>query len=352
MKNCGQLKFFAVNLFNSLFAKLRRKKKKNLNPLYQNIADELNLGKVLSVEVIQSLWGGYGELVRLMFKDISIIVKHIKLPKPSEHPRGWNTDFSHQRKLHSYQVEVNWYENFSKTIDENCRIPKGLKCFQDEEEFLIVMEDLATAGFENTTSFASKESLKACLSWLANFHAKYMNTQSDLLWEVGTYWHLDTRPDELEVLDDYELKSFAKKIDGVLKNTKYQTIVHGDAKLANFCFSSDGRSCAAVDFQYIGHGCGMKDVAYFISSAVSPDECKQMQTWLLDTYFEALNDALKHYQPKLDSNEIEEEWRKMFTIAWADFQRFVKGWSPSHFKINSYTEEITAKALRYLKSSL
>lgn len=60
--------------------------------LYQNISQDLDLGELLSSEVIQSLWGGYGELVRLKFAKRSVIVKHVKLPKPSEHPRGWNTD--------------------------------------------------------------------------------------------------------------------------------------------------------------------------------------------------------------------------------------------------------------------
>ena len=30
----------------------------------------------------------------------------------------------------------------------------------------------------------------------------------------------------------------------------------------------------------------------------------------------------------------------MFYVAWADFHRFVKGWSPNHWKINSYTESM------------
>jgi len=40
--------------------------------------------------------------------------------------------------------------------------------------------------------------------------------------------------------------------------------VHGDAKLANFCFSRDGKKVAAVDFQYVDGGCGMKDLSRII----------------------------------------------------------------------------------------
>lgn len=319
------------------------------NSLYKQIGFELKLGSLVSVDEIQSLWEDYGKLLRLKFSEKNAIVKHVKLPKQSSHPKGWNTKLSHQRKIHSYQVEVNWYENFSQ-FDNRCKIPKGYKTFQNENEWLIVMQDLEELDMHYVIKEANKTHLSSCLSWLANFHAKYMNTKSELLWEVGTYWHLDTRPDELEVLEDKELKAFSKVIDEELKACKYQTIVHGDAKLANFCFSKDGSSCAAVDFQYVGHGCGMKDLILFMSSAVEPKDCESMQEWIIDRYFEELHKALSYYHPNIDAKDVEKQWRPMFAIAWADFQRFIKGWSPNHFKINAYTEELTSKALAYLKS--
>lgn len=319
------------------------------NPNYQKIGEDLKLGILTDVDVIQSLWGGYGELVRLTFSQKNIIVKHVNLPKPSKHPRGWNTDISHQRKLHSYQVEVNWYKEFSTTVDMRCRIPQVFKCFQTDNEWLIVMEDLVEAGYTRTTYHANKTQLKSSLYWMANFHARYMNTKSDLVWKTGTYWHLETRPDEFEVLQESELKNFAQQIDHALKQAKYQTIIHGDAKLANFCFNDDGSQCSAVDFQYVGHGCGMKDIAYFISSAVEPEKCEEMEAWILDIYFTALTEALKHYQPKIDASLVELEWRPLFSVAWADFQRFLKGWAPKHFKINPYSESLTDSAIAYLK---
>lgn len=316
---------------------------------YQSIGQELKLGNYQSVEVIQSLWGGYGELVRVNYSTCSVIIKHVKLPKPSEHPRGWNTDRSHQRKLHSYQVEVNWYTDFSREVNTRCRVPQGLKTFQSENEWLIVMEDLAEAGFPKVITDAKLEHLRACLAWLANFHARYIGVRSDKLWHIGTYWHLATRPDELEVLQDTELKNAAQLIDQMLSQAKFKTLVHGDAKLANFCFDREESSVAAVDFQYVGHGCAMKDVALFMSSAVKPERCAEMEVWVLDTYFAQLQQALMVYQPNLGPNEVEREWRPLFAVAWADFQRFVKGWSPDHWKINPYTEALTSRALAHLQ---
>ena len=162
------------------------------------------------------------------------------------------------------------------------------------------------------------------------------------LWEVGTYWHLETRPQELEVLDDQRLKGVAPIIDEKLSNCAYKTFVHGDAKLANFCFAKDGQ-VAGVDFQYVGGGCGMKDVAYFVGSCLDERESERLENQILDTYFQHLQAALP-----VRNEALESEWRSLYRVAWADFHRFLKGWSPGHWKINSYSERITTEVINSL----
>ncbi|MGF1851849.1 aminoglycoside phosphotransferase family protein [Vibrio satsumensis] len=364
-------------------AQLQTSSDKNQSELYQKIAVSLGFNQGFGVQVIQSLWGGYGELVRLVFSQEnsaelkSVIVKHVALPDKAEHPKGWNTKLSHQRKVHSYQVETEWYQSFTQEWDERCPVPVGLQCELQENEWLIVMQDLADIGFPLTSQFdvlavsddlatkdtqselASAYTLEeqkqrdACLKWLANFHAKHINVdqeQSALLWQVGTYWHLDTRPDELNALSDLQLKHQAQHIDRILRECPYPTLVHGDAKLANFCFDPESEKVAAVDFQYVGHGCAMKDVALFMSSAVRPQDCAELESHMLETYFRYLEEALTYYQPQLSFDEVEAAWRPMFYVAWADFQRFVKGWSPEHWKINPYTEQLTQTVIEQLES--
>ncbi|KWT99480.1 choline kinase [Vibrio toranzoniae] len=349
--------------------------------LYQKIATSLGCHRGFDTQVIQRLWGGYGELVRLVFSKKSsapfnsLIVKHVALPDKANHPKGWNTRLSHQRKVHSYQVETAWYQSFTQQWDERCPMPVGLHCELEENEWLIVMQDLADVGFPLTSQFdvlsvfdelAAKDTQpelalrytslevkqrNACLKWLANFHAKHIHIdqeQSASLWKVGTYWHLDTRPDELNALTDLPLKNQAQHIDRLLRECPYSTLVHGDAKLANFCFDLAGENAAAVDFQYVGNGCAMKDVALFMSSAIRPQDCVELESQLLDIYFQHLKEALAHYQPQLSFYDVEAAWRPMFYVAWADFQRFVKGWSPEHWKINPYTEQLTLRVLTQL----
>ncbi|USD43490.1 phosphotransferase [Vibrio sp. SCSIO 43135] len=317
-------------------------------------------------EVIQSLWGGYGELVRVSNGESSLIVKHIRLPEKNDHPRGWNTARSHNRKLRSYQVEASWYRDFAAACSSECVVPKPIFVGEIEGELTLVMEDLKQLGFPNTLGNADPEHvdpvyIRPCLKWLAHFHAQHISHHGEGLWESGTYWHLQTRPDELAKLRDLPLKQAAEQIDDLLNQAPYQTLVHGDAKLANFCFSdarigeseqtSDGEQikAAAVDFQYVGRGCAMKDVALFISSAVPYEKCFERESELLDIYFSYLNDALAMYQPHLDSELVIASWRPLFCVAWADFQRFVKGWSPEHWKINPYTESLKERALEQIK---
>ena len=117
-----------------------------------------------------------------------------------------------------------------------------------------------------------------------------------------------------------------------------------------FCFDSESHNAAAVDFQYVGHGCAMKDVALFMSSAVRPQDCEELESEILEAYFRYLKEALTHYQPQLSFDDVEAAWSPMFYVAWADFQRFVKGWSPEHWKINPYTEQLTQTVIEQLES--
>jgi hypothetical protein len=309
--------------------------------------------ELTSTEIIQNLWSGYGQIVRYGLKGSqlkSVVVKHVRWPDVGNHPRGWNTNFSHQRKLKSYEVEVNWYRDFSSACDESCRIPACLELERHEDEVIMVMEDLDAAGFPARKSVVNLNEIKACLSWLANFHATFLGEKPHGLWEIGTYWHLDTRPDELNELDDVELLKAANLIDQKLNESPFQTFVHGDAKLANFCFSPDGLNVAAVDFQYVGGGCGMKDVAYFIGSCLNEDQCAKMENELLDFYFGALRSALNAKASDVNFEDLENNWREMFPVAWTDFHRFLKGWSPGHWKINGYSERIASKVISLLKN--
>ena len=302
---------------------------------------------IVATEVVQSLWSGYGQIVRChLDPGPSVIVKWVRWPDEQRHPRGWSTDRSHERKLHSYRVESAWYERYANRCGDRCRVPELLALDTRTDGVMMVVEDLDAAGFPGRRDAVGPKELDACLAWLANFHATFMGQAPDGLWETGTYWHLDTRPDELAAMEDGPLKVAAGAIDRALSASPFQTLVHGDAKLANFCFDLEGEAVAAVDFQYVGGGCGMKDVAYFIGSCLDEDETEEKATELLDRYFELLREALDHTGTTLDLSALEADWRSLYPLAWTDFTRFLRGWSPGHWKLNGYSDRLANEVLR------
>lgn len=306
---------------------------------------------VVKKEVIQSLWSGYGEIIRLEIDygvQPPLILKQIDLSANVNHPRGWNTDLSHLRKVKSYVVETYWYQHFANEKEYSFRIPKGVWTHFEKHQQVILMEDLDFSGYPVRNTHLSINEIKGVLKWLAQFHGEFLNQKPTGLWNEGTYWHLDTRPDEWTEMANSELKEFANVISEELKFSKYQTIIHGDAKLANFCFSKDSKNVAAVDFQYVGGGCGMKDVAYFIGSCLNEDDCQKYESEILEYYFQELKIVASISVPEF--RELEMEWRRLYSWAWADFTRFLFGWMPTHQKLNGYTKLMVNLVLDEIKT--
>jgi thiamine kinase-like enzyme len=301
---------------------------------------------------VQSLWSGYGDISRYVSpqNNTTFIVKHISAPIESVHPKGWNTHTSHQRKLQSYEIEANFYRDYATLCDKYCAVPKLLTEFCENQQKIIVLQDLDQAGFSQRKNEAGMADVMLGIKWLAYFHARFLQQDYIGLWPVGTYWYLATRQDELKVMQDGKLKDVAQALDAALNSARFQTLVHGDAKLANFCFP-DGNGpdrLAAVDFQYVGKGVGVKDLAYFLGACLNQDELFRYEHVLLNEYFSQFKNALYHYQVEVDFAELQQEWRKLYPLVWADFYRFLLGWSPDHYKINLYMQKQTDNAMASL----
>ncbi len=277
---------------------------------------------------LQTLWSGWGEIARYALVDgpvPTVIVKRVQAA--AGHPRGWDTDTGHARKRRSYEVEAAFYRDWAP------RSPARVARAWSVEPGCFVLEDLDEAGFPGRSRGRLEATRVAwCLDWLADFHRQFLGVIPEGLWETGTYWHLATRPDELAAIAGQPLAERAVEIDQALAAVP-ATLVHGDAKVANFCFGTEG--VAAVDFQYVGGGCGLKDVAYFLGSCLDDDELHaQSDEWL------------RHYFARLGAPAVEAAWRPVWPHAWADFERFLAGWAPEHHKRGSFAAEMTRRALR------
>ncbi|MEM9693677.1 MAG: phosphotransferase [Myxococcota bacterium] len=296
-------------------------------------------------EPVQALWSGYGELARVhLSHGGSAIVKWVCPPEDIVHPRGFATDSSHRRKLRSYDIELAFYRRWPDGGVAGARWARLLAAERDEAEWLMVLEDLDAAGYarrqKNPPVPASD--LRSGLNWLAAFHAGSMGAVPGRLWRRGTYWHLDTRPDELARMTDLRLRAAAASIDARLEGARNTCLVHGDAKAANFCFGP--KEATAVDFQYVGGGVGIQDVAYFLSSTLSDDALVREADRWCDVYFEALVTALA-LRDHRSAVAVEEEWRALYPYAWADYVRFLDGWAPGHWRRGRYAQRQVELAL-------
>ncbi len=300
--------------------------------------------RVIDVRQVQSLWSGYGEILRIGLaggEHASVVVKHVR-PPPMRGDAA--AQRSHARKLRSYEVERAWYLRHARRCDDACRVARCFAAERDESGWLFVLEDLDAAGFPLRSRSLSEAEIGACLAWLASFHATFAHRAGEIdaadLWPQGTYWHLATRTDELDAMPRGALRDAAAQIDAALEAITFRTLVHGDAKTANFCFGATG--VAAVDFQYVGGGCGTKDVVYFFS-CLGEARCERSADHWLDTYFEMLRRSLP---ASIDGAALESEWRALVPFAWADLERFLAGWSPGHR--DRYAEAMVRRALASL----
>lgn len=303
------------------------------------VLTQTGAGGLGQATLLQNLWGGYGELWRLSLRNgpaSSVILKRVLPPG-----MGQQTE-SDRRKRRSYQVEQAWYREGARHCHQGCRVARCLAAQEWPSGSLLLLEDLANAGFHPARPPGAVQ-VRAGLCWLANFHSRFLNLCPQGLWEQGTYWHLATRRQEWERMPPGALRENATALDLRLRQARFQTLLHGDAKPSNFCWGA-GQEAAAVDFQYVGPGCGIRDVAYFLDCCLDESGCQRQAEAYLSFYFDQLGQAMERDEQAHLHGVLEREWRELFAVAWSDFQRFYQGWGRPG-PLGEYSRELLSRAL-------
>ena len=76
--------------------------------------------------------------------------------------------------------------------------------------------------------------------------------------------------------------------------------------------------------------------------------CAEAEDELLEHYFAQLRKALAVRSPAIDCTALEADWRALYPYAWTDFHRFLKGWSPGHWKVHGYSERMARSVITAL----
>lgn len=132
-------------------------------------------------------------------------------------------------------MEASFYQYLSNNPLEYCPTPRALSVQVEGTEVTINMTDLNEEyPLYNSGNLGEKETL-VVIEWLASFHARFWGEEETVpgIWSQGSYWHLDTRLEEYNNMEDDIWKKNAVRLDNLLKGHK------------------DGRDHSPVDTRYI-----------------------------------------------------------------------------------------------------
>ncbi|KAI1741709.1 kinase-like domain-containing protein [Xylaria scruposa] len=310
-------------------------------------------------------------------KDVYALI--LKLISPPPTPSEGEVE-GHLRKILSYEVEQNFYGSVAPRLGRDLPVARCISATQgkpgaDTPEGLTatLMTDLRSkypvAGEKRAA--LNETQVHAALDWLSKFHRKSwgilpMPLQELLLppveeadrrkrgavpgrsvWLNGGYTYLATRRKEYASLaadSDSEWSSvlcqpsspressIAEKVADVLtpRGRDYETLIHGDVKSENLFTTHSGSEVAFYDFQYVGLGLGVCDLAKLFTCSVplhmltDDDEPARLQMG------EGERELLERYRDNLlagtdktyDWNTFVRHWE----TALVDWLRFQASW--------------------------
>ncbi|OJI83207.1 hypothetical protein ASPTUDRAFT_44550 [Aspergillus tubingensis CBS 134.48] len=314
----------------------------------------------------------------------------LKLISPPRKAAG-KEDEGHLRKMLSYEVEQYFYSDVVPRLGDDIAVAKCLASTRDmhgkqgEEELrglmATIMVDLRPAFpvAGEKRSVLSRVQVYGALDWLARFHSRSWGLLSDdrsldgyvlppleeatrrrdqgktetgnALWLNGGYTYLATRRKEYaslvedtdsewsEILctaSDGSSQSVAEMAASLLTpcGRKMESLIHGDVKSENLFTTTKGDEVAFFDFQYVGLGLGVCDLAKLFTCSVPLKMLVDDEDDLLPERLEMCEGErtlLEHYHRMLlqDKGERRYDWEtfiRHWETALVDWCRFQASW--------------------------
>jgi hypothetical protein len=213
--------------------------------------------------------------------------------------------------LGNYIREVNFYKHLAKTA-----LISTPRCFFTDvdpatSEFVLMMEDLAPAEQGDQLKGCTLAEARLAVMEAASLHASHWNDAriEDLDWVSGTRaagQRGSADPNAMNALWQGfcvrygdRLNSDARMVGAALVGnygayeSYYQgpkSLVHIDYRPDNMMFASakGGKPLTVLDWQSLAFGCGVTDVAYFLSGALDRETRRKLEKDLLREYHERM----------------------------------------------------------------
>jgi len=216
------------------------------------------------------------------------------------------------KSLGSYELEVRFYQELA--ADLPIRTPRCLYADIDVEaaDFVLLLEDMAPAHQGDQLAGCTPDEAAVAVAELSNLHAPRWGDPSlaSIPWlhrdpearqafmaELLPMLHAGFRERYADSLDD-EVEQACDALFGHLgthlgERRAPTTIVHGDYRLDNLLFGGlgGGVPVAVVDWQTVGTGSAMDDVAYFLGGGLLPEDRRASEEDIVRDYLERLRAA-------------------------------------------------------------
>ena len=250
-----------------------------------------------------------------------------KVPKANDASRAAS------RLTRCYEVETSFYSEIRSAVD--ARIPDcyHVEYSADDDEFLLLLEDLAPAQQGDQLGGCSVDDAMLAVTEMAKLHGS--------LWESplihGKEWLHRNSTDSVEFTSQLlqgVYPAFCQRFEGRIDSEvvkvgqqfvnqfptyfaaqpKANTVVHRDFRLDNLLFGEweGNRGVAILDWQTACDGVAISDLSYFVGSALLPSVRGENERAVVDHYVSVLN----AYGIELSK---EEAWRQYRLFSFGGF---------------------------------
>lgn len=212
--------------------------------------------------------------------------------------------------LRMYIREVRFFAELA--ADAPVRVPASYHGEVDEasSRFVVVMEDMGSMRTVDQIAGMDVADAEHAVDELAAWHARWWG-RADALAASGTTVSLGDPmyPALLPMVfaEGWEKvtgamhvpapilavgERYAGAIEGLLRDLSEAptTMLHGDYRADNMLFDADGR-VALLDFQLIGTGRGVYDLAYFVTQSLSAETAADQEAALFERWISGLREA-------------------------------------------------------------
>lgn len=186
--------------------------------------------------------------------------------------------------FHLYDMEVGWYRDIAEDCSALCPKSYHADIAENEQEFVLLLEDMAPASQGDQLAGASLLQVETSLAEAAKLHSFQPDDGFDSCrWlhhgEGNSAFLKNTLPNGYPVFrerfstlmssDILDLgQELIDRIEAYVAHEPLElAITHGDMRLDNILFHDDGRIAALVDWQTCSLGNPANDVAYMIGTS-------------------------------------------------------------------------------------